>query len=131
MKVLYRDGAIEVCCRSPIPPQLLVISPLIFSLWDKFHQVRLQVFLVLSQCLVRYHRESPNHGPHTIISSYGEVGLQMTFLSFNTGLSGVLAGTAGCVLAARLSEDPNTTVLLIEAGQKYVYLSSTRVFSWL
>ena len=31
------------------------------------------------------------------------------------------AGTAGCVLANRLSSDPNNSVLLIEAGKKDNY----------
>ena len=38
-------------------------------------------------------------------------------------------GSAGCVLASRLSEDPATRVLLIESGQrdndKYIHIPAT------
>lgn len=38
-------------------------------------------------------------------------------------------GTAGCVLAARLSESPNVTVLLVEAGGDFGWLSSIPILA--
>jgi len=38
-------------------------------------------------------------------------------------------GTAGCVLASRLAEDPSINVLLLEAGGRYVKYFSNLVFN--
>ncbi|KAH8826379.1 GMC oxidoreductase [Flagelloscypha sp. PMI_526] len=67
----------------------------------------------------------PSHFSTRIPSSDSEV--LDSFKAYDYVIVG--GGTAGCVLASRLSEDPNVSVLLIEAGQKS-HLFSTIPLAW-
>ena len=50
-------------------------------------------------------------------SLWAEVSLHVSLFFENADRNA--PGTAGCVLASRLSEDPDVTVLLVEAGGRY------------
>lgn len=55
--------------------------------------------------------------PSMTTSLWAEVSLHVSLFFENADRNA--PGTAGCVLASRLSEDPDVTVLLVEAGGRY------------
>lgn len=59
------------------------------------------------------------------IAEYGAVPAKLTFDFVVVG-----GGTAGCAVAARLSEDPNVSVLLLEAGGDGTMLADVPLFAY-
>ena len=59
------------------------------------------------------------------IAEYGDLPERLTFDFVVVG-----GGTAGCAVAARLSEDPNVSVLLLEAGGDGTMLADIPLFAY-